>query len=227
MNATATILSGTGRYADAWHDFSATSAEVARILTRMGLEVAVRPLTPPGVAQLDGSDLLVVNAGGKGDAPDDEPEQAWADAYATLAAFRRRGGPLLALHASAMTLQGWSAWPGWVGGRWVQDRSMHPPIGEAAVLVSDREHPVTRGLADFTVFDERYSMLDRAPSVRVLLQHEHEGQHEPLAWVLDDAGGRRVYDALGHDVRSYASPGRADLLEREVRWLLGGDQPVS
>lgn len=227
MTGRAVILSGAGRYADAWHDFAATSAEVARVLTGMGLQVAVRPLTPAGVAELCDGDLLVVNAGGKGDVLDDEPEEGWAEAFARLAAFRARGGALLGLHASTMTLRDWPEWTGWLGGLWVEGRSMHPPIGEAQVLVSDHAHPITEGLADFSVFDERYSLLDRFPAVRVLLHHEHEGSREPLVWVLDDAAGRRVYDALGHDARSFASPARVELLEREVRWLLDGGQQAS
>lgn len=227
MSGRAVILSGAGRYQDAWHDFAATSAEVARVLTGMGLRVAVRPLAPAGVAQVRDSDLLVVNAGGKGDVPDDESEEAWAEAFATLTAFRERGGPLLGLHASTMTLRDWPAWTGWIGGLWVEGRSMHPPIGQAQVMVSDPEHPITRRLADFAVLDERYSLLDRDPAARVLLHHEHDGAREPLVWVLDDAGGRRAYDALGHDARSFASPARVDLLQREVRWLLDGTEPAS
>ena len=97
---------------------------------------------------------------------------------------------------------------------------MHPPIGEAAVQVSDGDHPVTAGLAPFTVFDERYSHLERSPAARVLLHHDLEGERHPLVWVVEQDGARTVYDALGHDVRSYASPERIDLLQREVRWLL-------
>ena len=101
---------------------------------------------------------------------------------------------------------------------------MHPPIGDARVEITDPEHPVTAGLAPFTLVDERYCHLDRDPSTHVLLHHDHEGERQPLVWALERDGTRAGYDALGHDVRAYASPERVDLLRREVRWLLGQDQ---
>ena len=217
-----TILSGAGPYADPWHDFPATSAAAARALEPLGLDVAVVPLEPETVAAaVAGSDLVVVNAGG-GD-PDAPPEVdgGWAPAFEALRSHRTAGKPLLGLHTAANTLQGLDDWPRWLGGRWVRGRSMHPPIGDARVEVGDPEHPVTAGFGAFTVLDERYCFLDRDPGARVLLHHDHEGRPEPLVWVTEQDGARTVYDALGHDVRSYASPERADLLRREVGWLLG------
>jgi hypothetical protein len=223
-----TILSGSGRYQDEWHDFTATSVEVARALESMDLQVVVRAFKPRGVAaDVPGADLVVVNAGeGEFHASSDGPAAAWVEAFEALRDYRARRGPVLALHSAAMTLKGLDEWPTWVGGRWIRGRSMHPPIGEAAVQVTDGNHPISTGLAPFTVFDERYSHLERSPSARVLLHHDHEGERHPLVWALEQDGARSVYDALGHDVRSYASPERIDLLQREVRWLLEPVEPT-
>jgi type 1 glutamine amidotransferase len=206
-----TVLSGSGRYQDQWHDFTATSVEVARVLEAMDLEVAVRAFKPQGVlAEVPDADLVVVNAGaGEFHESSDGPESAWVEAFEALRSHRARRGPLLALHAATMTLDGFDEWEEWVGGRWVRGRSMHPPIGEASVQVSDGDHAITAGLAPFTVFDERYSHLDRSPSARVLLHHEHEGTEQPLVWAVEQDGARVVYDALGHDARAFASPARA------------------
>ncbi|CAA9290930.1 MAG: hypothetical protein AVDCRST_MAG48-507 [uncultured Friedmanniella sp.] len=223
-----TVLSGSGRYQDAWHDFTATSVEVAKALEPLGLDVAVRSFTPAAVAaDLPDADLLVVNAGhGAYQPASDGPEDGWVETFRLLREHRARRRPILALHAAANTLDGLDAWPHWIGGRWDRERSMHPPIGEARVEVTDGDHPVTAGLAPFTLHDERYSHLDLHPGSRVLLHHELEGTRQPLVWVTEDDGARTVYDALGHDVRSYAAPARVDLLRREVRWLLGADAPA-
>ena len=217
-----TILSGSGRYQDEWHDFTATSVEVARALEALDLEVAVRAFKPRGLVEdVPDADLLVVNSGcGAYSAVSDGPEDAWVEAFEVLRAHRAQRRSVLALHAAANSLDGLGEWPGWIGGRWIQDRSMHPPIGEARVEVTDGDHPITAGLAAFSLYDERYSHLDLYPGSRVLLHHEHEGSRQPLVWVTEDDGARAVYDALGHEVRSYASPDRVDLLHREVRWLL-------
>ena len=150
----------------------------------------------------------------------DRAGDAWAPAFQALRTHRASGKPLLGLHTATNTLQGLDDWPCWLGGRWVRGRSMHPPLGDARVEISDPDHAVTAGLAPFTLLDERYCHLDRSRDVRVLLHHDHEGVPEPLVWVTERDGAKAVYDALGHDVRSYASPERADLLRREVRWLL-------
>ena len=102
---------------------------------------------------------------------------------------------------------------------------MHPPIGQARVEVTDAHHPFTGDLAPFTLHDERYCHLDLYPGSRVLLHHQHEGGTQPLVWVSERAGARVVYDALGHDVRSFAAQARVDLLQREVRWLLDQQEP--
>ncbi len=219
----ATILSGSGRYQDEWHDFTATSVEIARVLEGLGLRVAVRAFKPAGVvADVPDADLLVVNAGsGTYRADSDGPEDAWAEAFQVLREHRERSRPVLALHAASNTLDGFEEWHRWIGGRWNRKHSMHPPIGDARVEVTDTDHPVSASLGAFTVHDERYCHLDLYPGSRVLLHHEHEGGEQPMVWVTERDGARTVYDALGHDVRSYASACRVDLLEREVRWLLG------
>jgi len=216
-----TVLSGSGRYQDEWHDFTATSVEVARVLESMDLEVAVRALRPQGVlAEVPDADLVVVNAGSGDHASSDGPAEAWVEAFQALRDHRARRRPVLALHTATMTLDGLDEWQEWVGGRWIQGRSMHPPIGEFTVQVSDADHPITVGLEPFAVLDERYCHLDRSPSAQVLLHHEYEETEQPLVWAIEQDGARTVYDALGHDVRAFSSPGRLDLLQREVRWLL-------
>jgi len=120
-----TILSGSGRYQDQWHDFTATSVEVARSLEALGLEVAVRAFKAQGVVQdVPDADLLVVNSGsGEYHESSDGPEAAWADAFQVLRDHRTRARPVLALHAASNTLDGLDEWPTWLGG----------PVGPGAV----------------------------------------------------------------------------------------------
>lgn len=218
------VLSGSGRYQDRWHDFTATSVEVAKVLQADGAAVAVRAFRPAAVREVEQADLLVVNAGhGEYVESIDGPEEEWLEAFDALRRYRARGGPILALHAASNTLDGLDEWPQWIGGRWNRTTSMHPPIGQASVHVPDRAHPVTEGLADFSVHDERYSYLDVHDGSEVLLDHRHDDRDHPLVWVVSGETGRSVYDALGHGVESYACPERVDLLRREVRWLVAGE----
>lgn len=217
------VLSGTGRYQDRWHDFTATSVEVAKVLEGAGSDVAVRALRPAGIREVERADLLVVNAGhGEYLESTDGPEEEWLEAFEVLRRYRARSGPLLALHAAANSLDGLPEWSDWVGGRWNRTTSMHPPIDWAGVHVTASGHPITEGLTDFTLYDERYSFLDVHEGSQVLVDHQHDGRDHPLVWAVERDTGRTVYDALGHGVESFASPERLNLLRREVRWLLDG-----
>ena len=97
---------------------------------------------------------------------------------------------------------------------------MHPEQDLATILVRSDAHPIVRGLADFTVFDERYSYLHTNPDITVLCEHFTDGRLHPIVWARESGLARVVYDGLGHDTRSYESPGHVELLRRVVGWLL-------
>lgn len=140
---------------------------------------------------------------------------------AGLHAHLGRGGGLLGVHASGTSFRTLPDWPVILGGQWVPGTTMHPEQGDATIKVRRDTHPVVTGLADFGVFDERYSWLATRPDITVLVAHDHAGVQHPIGWARDAAAGRVIYDGLGHDARSYDSEGHLALLRRSVRWLLG------
>ncbi|WP_265520459.1 ThuA domain-containing protein [Oerskovia flava] len=215
------VLAGRGRYEDPWHDHAATSHRVAVLLGALpDVDVEVRSTFPDALDDLDGPagpDLLVVNCG-RGEPGDDDA--AWAPLHGTLSRWARAGGAVLGLHQAANTFPDAPDWQDVLGGRWIPGESMHPPFGEARVTVRPG-HEVTRGLGDVDVLDERYCFLRTRPGIEVLATVEHDGNDHPVVWAHEAHGGRTVYDGLGHDVRSYDSAGRVDLLRRSATWLLG------
>ncbi|GIG30158.1 ThuA domain-containing protein [Cellulomonas marina] len=226
----ALVLVGRGRYADPWHDDAATGHRVAGVLAARGLVPEVRGTAPdvltgdlaPAHVRAQVPALLVVVAGtGRRDPGWDGDDAAWSAFHSRLAALVvEHGVPLLALHQAANTFTDAPGWAELVGGRWVPGLSMHPPIGPATFTpVPGEDHPVVAGLAPVEAFDERYCLLQPAVSSRVLVTTAHDGTDHPVVWQA--AGpGRVLYDALGHDTRSYDSPGRLALLGREVEWLV-------
>ena len=86
--------------------------------------------------------------------------------------------------------------------------------------LNNADHPVSRGLSDFTLVDERYSHLETGADITVLHDHHFEDTRHPLVWARDAGPGRVVYDALGHDTVSYDAPGHREMLDRAIRWLL-------
>ncbi len=223
----ALVLVGRGRYEDPWHDGAATAGVLQPLLAADGWDVHVHGTSPALLADdglvaatLGRPDLVVVTAGsGRVDPDFDGDDAAWAGFHAALTAWFADGVPLLALHAAANTFHDAPGWTQAVGGRWVDAASWHPPIGPATFDVADPGHPVTAGLGPVEAFDERYCDLVVDDGSRVLLTTRHEGRDHPVVWVAP--GGRAVYDALGHDVRSWASPSRRALVRRTVAWLGG------
>ena len=107
-----------------------------------------------------------------------------------------------------------------LGGRWVRGRTMHPPQDLASITIRCTSHPIVAGMADFQVFDERYSFLQTNPGVAVLCDREYDQVTHPVVWAREADSARVVYDGLGHDARSYDSGAHVELVERSVRWLL-------
>jgi hypothetical protein len=219
--AAAVVLVGRGRYQDPWHDDAATGHIVADLLATQGIGSVVRGVAPTALVDVDRPRLLVVIAGSGRIDPDwDGDDEAWRSFHRRLHSLvSREGVPLLALHQAANTFTDDATWAELIGGRWVPDASTHPPIGDAVFRpVEGEDHPVVRGLGPVTAFDERYCDLQPAPGSRILLTTELEGVEHPVVWQAPGPG-RVLYDALGHDVRSYASASRRELLLREIRWL--------
>jgi len=212
----ALVVSGAGPYVDPWHDFAATSARLAAILEGLGYGVDITGEVEDALADPGDVRLLVVNIGNPAEP---RPPERMDAAAAGLARHLAGGGGLLGIHCSSTSLTGMRQWPGILGGRWVRGRTMHPPQDECVVSMTSAAHPITRGLTDFTVVDERYSYLETMPDVTVLYEHRFEDEAHPLVWARDAGPGRVVYDALGHHVGSYDARGHQALLERAMGWL--------
>lgn len=230
--ADALILTGTGRYSDPWHPYEETSPLLADLARWAGFA----PRTEndvDGALRALGAEvrLLVVNAGDP-DGPDrpDAPGSSAARLRPTVeeiaegdAALRRaldRGIGVLVLHSGAASLRDYPAFGAALGGRWVRGESWHPEFGDAHVHLVP-EHPLATGFGDFVVEDERYTDLRMHGEVQRLAEHEEAGVRHPLMWTRELGSTRVVYDGLGHDARSYASPGHRALVARALVWLRG------
>jgi type 1 glutamine amidotransferase len=211
-------VSGSGRYADPWHDFPATSDRIARIVDGLGHDVEVDDQVEQSLSDLTGVDLVIVNIGNpRRNGGETEAIGATRDG---LLRHLDGGGSLLAVHSAATSFPGLDEWEQILGGRWVDGTSMHPKISQARITVRTGSHPIVDDLTDFTVFDERYSHLRVGDGITALAEHSHDDLVHPLAWARQHGPGRVVLDTLGHGVESYDSAGRVQLLQREIGWLL-------
>ena len=214
----AVIATGTGRYADPWHPFPATSSRIADALRADDWDVTVDDDVDHALSSLDGFDLLVVNAGDPWrEGATELGHRADPAADAGLRSAIARGIGLIAVHAALSSLRDHPAWREAIGGEWQPGVSWHPPIGDARVRVVDGDHPVSGRMPHLDVFDERYSDLVVDDGARILAVHDVDGAEHAAVWVRE-APTRAVVCSLGHDERSYDAPGHIELLQRAARW---------
>jgi type 1 glutamine amidotransferase len=103
---------------------------------------------------------------------------------------------------------------------------------EFTVSPRNKEHPITKGVAEFKHGrDELYqnSLVPEGSEVLMTAFSDKEkdpkntGKHEPVVWVAEYGKGRVCQNSLGHDVEAMkSSGGYAVLLVRGVEWAATG-----
>ncbi|GAA3810796.1 hypothetical protein GCM10022226_34070 [Sphaerisporangium flaviroseum] len=213
--ATNLILSG-----GVAHDFPATSEVLADLLSEVGIQSEITEDIAGALGAGPDVQLITVNAlrccmdGGWSAEEGGSSFELPPDARAGLLRHLDRGGGVLAMHAAAICFDDWDRWRQMLGASWAWGVSHHPPLGPAEVKVHGG-HPIVEGLGDFELIDEVYSDLDVLPDVVPLAS----ALGQPLVWARTAGRGRLVYDALGHDSRSYESPAHRTLVKGAARWL--------
>ncbi|MFH1266843.1 MAG: ThuA domain-containing protein, partial [Planctomycetota bacterium] len=89
------------------------------------------------------------------------------------------------------------------------------------ITVVDKEHPITKGVADFEIHDETYGVYYTAPGIHVLLKTDHPKNNPELAWTTSYGKSRVLYLMLGHDGKAYANPNFGKLVNQGICWAAG------
>lgn len=218
----ALIASGCGRYSDPWHPYPSTTDALSRLLESDGWHVEVSTDPDTALTELDGIDLLVVNAGDPWRNSDDAGGPA-AGASEGLDAALDRGLGILAVHSALSTFRDYPSYRRAIGGEWSPGLSWHPPIGRATVRwESPSDEVFFDGPID--VLDELYTDLVVDGDVDVHGYHVVDGTTHPLIWtktsIQGDRPSRAVVSALGHDARAYESVAYRGALQRFARWAV-------
>ena len=125
------------------------------------------------------------------------------------------------MHTASICFDDWASWGLILGGAWEWGYSCHPSPEKLEVCVTDRQHPIGKGLPDFRVIDEVYCELTVHQSCRPILRSGGKTGDQPLLWTHEPILGRVVYDALGHDVASLTERTHRRILERAMLWAAG------
>lgn len=122
-------------------------------------------------------------------------------------------------------------WPGFariIGGKYVfkpetldgrkLEKSTYAHDQDLRVKIADKEHPITKGLADFVIHDESYGNFYVAPDAHVLMTTDHPKCGRDIAWTTTYGKSRVCYLIFGHDSKAWENPAYQDVLGRAIRW---------
>jgi type 1 glutamine amidotransferase len=209
------------------HDFETNQfLEIFRSNPEVRFEVAAHPGAHArlGAAAAGQWDVLVLY---------DMWQEIGEEAKADLVARLKEGKGLVVLHHALADYQGWPEYERIVGGRYhLQKRkvngtdrpqSTYKHDVDIPVRVANREHPVTRGVSDFTIHDETYGLFDVSPQTQALLTTEEPTSGRTIAWAKTYESARVVYLQLGHDHQAYENPNYRRLLANALRWVAKRD----
>jgi len=208
------------------HDWRATTAALAAIFAASP-EFAVTVQETPWEmkpADIEGADLIFSNWNTYG--PD---KREWtAEMKDAFMAWVKRGGGFFVLHAGGSIFYGWDDFQSLTGGSW-EKQTFHPHRQAFTVNITDKAHPVMRGMTDFEIFDEPWQRVaNRNPARRVLATatistaNKGSGEPEPFVWTTEAGRGRCFNLVLGHDVRALEAPGCRALILRGAEWAATG-----
>jgi uncharacterized protein len=141
-----------------------------------------------------------------------------------------KGKGFLFLHHSLASYQDWDEFLQIQGGRYhlePVDKSKASTFKhdvDLNVKIADSNHPVVRGINDFTIHDEAYGNFEVLPDSHPLLKTSHPESSEIIGWTNDYGASRVVYLQLGHDHFAYENANYAKLVRNSIMWLAEKDE---
>lgn len=135
-----------------------------------------------------------------------------------FAAYVRNGGGFLSVHSGNTSNQKkGKAYADFIGNNFVT----HPPRCTVEVSVVE-EHPVTRGVKDFSVRDEHYQLEGIAKDARILLKStSRTGGTQVAGYVREMGKGRICALTPGHILSVWENEMFQKLLINAINWCAG------
>jgi len=140
----------------------------------------------------------------------------------------KEGKPLVVLHHSICAFDDWPEYFKIIGGKYFHKPTIVNGKEYAAcsyqhdlhftVKISDKNHPVTKGMKDFEVFDETYKGYYVEPGVKTLLTTSESSSAPVIGWTKNYGKARVVTIQSGHDVPTFENPEYRRLLKQAVEW---------
>lgn len=140
------------------------------------------------------------------------------------------GKPVVALHHSICAYDDWEEYWRIIGGKYfhkptILDGKEYPASSyihdlNFDIKIADRNHPVTKGLDDFGIFDETYKGYWVDPSVTKLLTTTETTSTPVIGWAKTYGRAKIVVLQSGHDSPTFENPNFRQLLKQSIEWVV-------
>jgi len=139
-----------------------------------------------------------------------------------------KGTGMVFLHHALVSYQNWPEFTQIIGGKYKQPRFEADTLDLSdykhdinLTLVTNPDHPITKDVADFNIFDEGYMNLDVIPSVTLLLTTNHQYSDSRMGWAHEVRNSRVVYLLPGHAKEGLHNPSYRQIILNSIRWSSG------
>lgn len=135
---------------------------------------------------------------------------------AALKDFVEGGKGLIPLHSAAGSFLNSQWYIQTIGGQFASHGE-----GDFTSKIVKSDHPVMKGIQEFTTWDETYVHKNLNPDIEVLMERAEGDKREPYTWVRNQGKGRVFYTAYGHEDRTWKNIGFLNLVRNGVLWAVG------
>jgi type 1 glutamine amidotransferase len=139
------------------------------------------------------------------------------------------GKPVVALHHSICAFDNWPGYWDIIGGKYFHKPTTYKGREYQAcsyihdlhfnVRIADSNHPVTRGVTDFEIFDETYKGYYVEDGVKPLLTTSEPSSTPVIGWTKMYGKAKIVVLQSGHDVPTFENPSFRKLLLQSIEWV--------
>ena len=212
------------------HDWKATTPVLKKIYEASGrftVDVTEDP-SAADAATFAKYDVVVSNWSGF---PDMDKRQWGEKAEKAFVDFISGGKGFALFHAAAACLRTWPEFQQLSGACWGNETG-HGRIHAFKVTITDRDHPVTRGMQGFFITDELWHRMQAHPARHVLCtafsakEQDGTGQDEPVVLATQLGKGRGFNLVLGHDARTMQNAAWQTLMLRGTEWAATGEVTI-
>jgi len=157
----------------------------------------------------------------------DMPKTIGDDTKKAFIKLLKKGKSMVFLHHSLASYPDWPEYTAILGGKYFEKAtSTHGPSSykhdvEVPVIIVDKDHPITRDMNDFTIYDEVYGNYLVIPQAKPLLKTTHPESSPVVGWTNHYKNARIVYLQSGHDHYAYENTNYSKLVYRSILWVSG------